>query len=48
VPVTKPAQKHKKIQDSTNTQDKTLKKQKKHAVKQYKKVLGQKYNTART
>jgi hypothetical protein len=37
VPITKPAQSRNKTQNSTNTQDKTLKtKQNKYAVKQYK------------
>jgi hypothetical protein len=36
VPITKPAQSTDKIQISTNTQDKTLNKQNKYEVKQYK------------
>jgi hypothetical protein len=40
LPITKPAQSTNKIQNNTNTQDKTVKKQNKYVVKQYKRSTG--------
>jgi hypothetical protein len=40
VPITKPTQSTNKIQNSTITQDKTLKKQNKYIVKQYERSTG--------